>query len=78
MAIGTVSGTTYTPPTATGVTDNLIGGFKAPLLKDGEVLDASSAFWAATIYGFLGSAVGGMVGRSRALSGKEPMMKFLY
>lgn len=76
MAIGKTSGTTYTPPTQDGVFDNMIGGFKAPLLADDEVLDSSSAFWAAVIWGFAGSTVGGMVARSRANAGKPAMAGF--
>lgn len=76
MAIGKVAGTTYTPPTDTGILDNLVGGFKAPLLDDGEVLDSSSAFWASAIYGFAGTVIGGMIARSRTNAGKPAMAGF--
>lgn len=76
MAIGKVAGAVYTPPTETGVFDNLLGGFKAPLLADDEVLDADSAFWCSVLYGFGGAVVGGMIGRSRANAGKAPMAGF--
>lgn len=76
MAIGKVAGAVYTPPTDDGVFDNMLGGLKAPFLGDNEVLDSSSAFWCAAIYGFGGTVIGGMIGRSRANSGKLPMAGF--
>lgn len=78
MATGTVDGTTYTPPTDTGVAANLISGFKAPLLAENEVLDSSGGFWASIIYGGIGAGIGGMVGRKRADAGKEKMLGIFF
>lgn len=77
MAVSTYDGTTYTPATETGVMDNLLGGLKAPMLADTELLDSSSAFWASAIYGGIGLTVGGMFARKRAADGKEPIGGFL-
>lgn len=78
MAVGKVDGVTYTPPEDTGVMANIIGGLKAPMLSEGEVLDKTSAFWASAIYGFGGAVVGGLVTRKRSKAGKEAIGGWLF
>lgn len=78
MSIGTFEGTTYTPATETGVMDNILGGLQAPMLKDNELLDSSSAFWAATIYAGIGLGIGSTVARKRQADSKEPILGFFF
>lgn len=76
MAVGTIAGTVYTPPVEAGFMANLTGGLRAPMLAETEVLDSSSAFWAAGVYGFIGSWIGGVFGRKHERDGVDPVGGF--
>lgn len=67
----------FTPPADTDFVENISGGLRAPLLKDDEALDADSAFWAAVIYGGIGTIAGGYIARRRAEAGKKPYAGFI-
>lgn len=67
----------FTPPADSTFVDNISGGLRAPMLKDDEALDADSAFWAAVIYGAIGTVAGGYVARKRAEAGKKPYAGFI-
>lgn len=67
----------FTPPTDSTFVDNISGALRAPMLKDDEALDADSAFWAAVIYGAVGTVAGGYIARKRAESGKKPYAGFI-
>lgn len=55
MAVGTISGTTYTPGTSTGVADNLSSGLSAPFSMDANsVADKTTVVYTAVVYGLIG------------------------
>lgn len=55
MAVGTLSGTTYTPGTSTGVADNISSGLTAPFTMDANsAADKTTVVYTAVVYGLVG------------------------
>lgn len=55
MAVGTLSGTTYTPGTSKGVADNISSGLTAPFTMDANsAADKTTVAYTAVVYGLIG------------------------
>lgn len=61
MAIGTVSGTTYTPGTSTGLRDDLMSGMKAPFMSTNQVADQKTTIFTAVTFGLVGLLIAKML-----------------
>lgn len=58
MAIGTVSGTTYTPGTTTEVMDDVMSGFKSPFMAENQVATQQTTLFTALVWGVIGLLIG--------------------
>lgn len=68
---------TIAAPAATSMMDNVSNAVLAPLMPEGEYLDATGALWTAAVYGLAGVVGGSMLARKRVAEGKDPILKFI-
>lgn len=56
-----------------GLLDDIVGGIKAPFMKEGEYIDSKSALYGLLGYGVAITAGVSVLTRRRAASGAKPM-----